>query len=183
MGTRLHGTGSPSPDAHGSLDKISRRGGCSAAWLVRAGSWVTALPDPAGSRATTQALALSSPHLDCCQQVQAREQSNSVLSYGGRGTQPGVARSPCQVPRPEPVPRPIVLIPHLPSASHQAVPWAGDAWRKSGLGIPRSALPWLNEVKGRAGQGPVRDIWDRLGYHCGTRTPEGLQPGTWVSSG
>lgn len=86
MGTRLHGTGSSSPDAHGSLDKIGRRGGCSAAWLVRAGSWVTALPDPAGSRATTQALALSSLHLDCCQQVQAREQSNSVLSYKGRGT-------------------------------------------------------------------------------------------------
>lgn len=45
MGARLHGTGSPYPVAPAAgSDKISRSGGCSTAWLVRAGSWMAALP-------------------------------------------------------------------------------------------------------------------------------------------
>lgn len=148
-------------------------------------SWLLGDCSPRSHRVTGYHPGLSAllSHLACCQQVQAREQSNRALSYGEKGTQPGVARPPCQVPRPEPVPRPIILTPHLPSASRQAVPWAGDPWRKRGLGIPKPALSWLKEVKGRAGQGPVRDIWDRLGCNCGTRTSEGLQPRTWVSTG
>lgn len=80
----------------------------------------------------------------------------------------------------------------LPSASHQAVAQTGDPWRLSGLdqrcpGLKRLEQSW--ESRKGAGQGPVRDIWDRLNSSCGevlsfgARTPDRLQPGTWVSSG
>lgn len=44
------------------------------------------------------------------------------------------------------------------------------------------------EPRQGAGQGPVKAIWDRLvsgrseALSCGARTPDGLQPGTWISS-
>lgn len=121
----------------------------------------------------------------------------SVMMEGG--TQPGVARLShlLKFPGLEPVPCPF----HRASSSPTHPLLHPKLWYRLVTPGDRVSLGFMGQhypgpkslgarlgAKEGAGQGPVKDIWDRMGsghrevLSCGTRTPDGLQPGTWISN-